>query len=198
MIAMSKHTASFYNRFSRFYPLVDIFLRPQKKALLEEINNLPDGKLLEIGVGNGAHLRQYKKHTVVGIDTSAVMLAAAKQHANSVQLLQMNGEALLFQDAQFDYVVLSHVIAVVDDPEKLLAEVFRVLKPNGCIFILNHFTPGNWLKYFDRAFGSISKIFHFKSVFHIDEIKSIRRFTLQKEVLFPPASYFKLLIYQKK
>ena len=196
---MSKAIETFYNKFSFFYPLVDVFLRPQKKVLWNEINSLPDGNLLEIGVGNGAHLQLYKKHKVVGIDTSSAMLAVAgKRNPDNAQLLQMNGEELLFEDAQFDYVVLCHVIAVVDNPEQLLVEVFRVLKPNGKIFILNHFTPDNWLKYVDHAFRLISKSFHFKSVFHLGEVKSISKFKLLKEILFQPASYFKLLIYQKQ
>lgn len=196
---MSTKAESFYNKFSLFYPAVDVFLKPQKKVLFDEINSLPEGQLLEIGVGNGSHLQLYKEHKIFGIDTSSATLAiAAKRNTNNAQLSRMNGEDLLFEDARFDYVVLCHVIAVVNDPEQLLAEVFRVLKPNGSLFILNHFTPGNWLKYVDYAFKPISKCFHFKSVFHIEEIKPIRKFKLFKEVFFPPASYFKLLIYKKR
>lgn len=96
---MSKQTTAFYNNFSLFYPLVDVILKPQKQRLFNEVNKLPQGKLLEIGVGNGAHLGQYKKHKVTGIDTSAAMLEAARK--NSVQdtvLIEMDGEALLFDD----------------------------------------------------------------------------------------------------
>jgi phosphatidylethanolamine/phosphatidyl-N-methylethanolamine N-methyltransferase len=196
---MSKRSTLFYNRFSFFYPVVDVFLRPQKHILCEEIESLPDGDLLEIGVGNGSHLQLYKKHRVVAIDTSPVMLEiAAKHNLQHAELLQMNGEAVLFDDGRFDYVVLSHVLAVVDDPEQLLQEVSRVLRPNGRIFILNHFTPDNWLKYIDQAVGRLAKIFYFKSVFRIEELKEIERFTLLKEMHFGPGSYFKLLIYRKK
>lgn len=196
---MSDPTHSFYNRFAVFYPLVDFFLRPQKVRLFHEINLLPDGNLLDIGVGNGAHLQRYAKHHITGIDSSSRMLQIARQrNRNHVLLIQMDGEALLFEDKQFDYVVLSHVIAVVDNPERLVGEVFRVLKPNGKLFILNHFTPDNWLKYVDRTFGVISKMVHFKSVFRIHEIPAIDRFELLKEVRFGHLSYFKLLVYQKK
>jgi phosphatidylethanolamine/phosphatidyl-N-methylethanolamine N-methyltransferase len=95
-------------------------------------------------VGNGNHLHLYQSHRVTAIDTSLKMLAAARTHQQGdMKILQMNGERLLFHDQTFDYVVLSHVIAVVDNPEKLLEEIHRVLKPNGKIFILNHFTPTN-------------------------------------------------------
>ena len=196
---MSKRSTLFYNRFSFFYPVVDVFLRPQKHILFEEIESLPDGDLLEIGVGNGTHLQLYKKHRVVAIDTSPVMLEiAAKHNLHHAELFQMNGEAVLFDDGRFDYVVLSHVIAVVDDPEQLLREVSRVLRPNGRIFILNHFTPDSWLKYIDQAVGRLAKTFCFRSVFRIEELKEIERFTLLKEMRFGPGAYFKLLIYQKK
>lgn len=195
---MSKRSSSFYNKFSWLYPLVDVFLKPQKRELINEINKQRDGNLLEIGVGNGAHLQMYKKHYITGIDTSVAMLNVASKHCTAkIRLLEMNGEALHFMDDKFDYVVLSHVITVVDNPEQLLNEVLRVLKPEGKLFILNHFTPENWLGYVDNAFHHVSKLLHFRSVFYTHQIPSIKNFTLLNEVSLGPASYFKLLIYQK-
>ncbi len=195
---MSKQTDIFYNKFSVFYPLVDIFLKPQKRKLFEEINNLPFGQLLEIGVGNGRHFPFYKTHKVIGIDTSSKMLEiAGKQKNKNIELELMNAEALLFKDQTFDYIVLSHVIAVVDNPEKLLEESYRVLKPNGKIFILNHFTPKNWLRHLDNFFQFFSKKLYFKSVFYIDSFDAIKKFTLLNEICFGKFSYFKLLIYSK-
>lgn len=194
---MSK-TDSFYDEFSFFYPLVDIFLKPQKRRLFAEVNQLPPGELLEIGVGNGTHLHHYKLHKITGIDTSPAMLKKAGQKLRgNIRLLQMNGEDLLFPDESFEYIVLSHLIAVVDNPERLLKEVYRVLKPNGKILILNHFTPNNWLAVIDRSFMPVSKIFHFKSVFYIDSVSAIKKFRPLKEICFGRLSYFKLLIYGK-
>jgi phosphatidylethanolamine/phosphatidyl-N-methylethanolamine N-methyltransferase len=78
---MSRQSDSFYNKFSFLYPLVDVFLKPQKKVLFNEINRLPEGSLLEIGVGNGAHFQLYKKHQIIGIDTSAAMLEIARKRS---------------------------------------------------------------------------------------------------------------------
>lgn len=196
---MGGNSALFYNKFSVFYPLINIFLKGQKKVLFNEINTLPEGALLEIGVGNGTNLQHYQKHKVIGIDTSIAMLNTARKHnCGNFELLQMDGKALLFDDERFDYIILSHVLAVVDDPEKLMEEVWRVLKPDAKVFILNHFTPDNWLKYIDHAFSVFSRWFYFKSVFQIHNITAIKKFTLLKEIRFGSASYFKLLIYQKK
>ena len=195
---MSQQTDNFYNRFSFLYPLVDIFLKPQKRRLFQEINQLPFGQLLEIGVGNGKHLPLYKTHKIIGIDTSLNMLSIAKkQQGREIELQQMNGEMLLFEDQAFHYVVLSHVITVVDNPEKLLEEIHRVLKSGGKVFILNHFTPDNWLKLIDKSFQLVSRKLHFKSVFYVNSLTAIQRFSLLKEISFGRLSYFKLLIYGK-
>jgi len=196
---MNKQTDSFYNRFSFFYPVVDVLLKPQKKVLFKEVNQLDEGKLLEIGVGNGAHFKYYEKHKITAIDTSEGMLAIARKNSSeNIEVLKMNGEALLFDNETFDYIVLSHVIAVVANPEQLLSEVARVLKPEGKVLILNHFTPNNWLGNIDRLFGLVSKSFHFKSVFYIKDLKNIDNFKLVKQVDFGFGGYFKLLFYQKK
>ena len=192
------HSEKFYDRFTILYPLVEVFLKPQKTKFFKTINGFPPGRLLEIGIGNGTNLPYYANHDIVGVDTSRSMLARAEQHRkDNMQLFHMNGETLSFQNEVFDYVILSHVITVVDDAEKLLNEVFRVLKPDGKVFILNHFTPDNWLKYLDKSVETISRRFHFKSVFPVTRINRQRKFRLLKEMDAGLFSYFKILIYEK-
>lgn len=194
---MSAQT-NFYNRFSFLYPIVDLFLKPQKKRFLKEINQLPNGQLLEIGVGNGSHFSLYQTHQITGIELSTSMFNEAKKKSNGkIALLQMNGENLDFKNETFDYVVLSHVLAVADEPEKLLLECLRVLKPNGKLLILNHFTPNNILGRLDRLFNLFSGIFHLKSLFYIENFKTIHLFELEREIKLQPLSYFKILIYKK-
>ena len=193
-----KQTENFYNKFSFLYPLADIFLGAHKRVLSREINKLPFGELLEIGVGNGKHLPMYKTHKITGIDTSLNMIKIARaQSFEHIELLQMDGEALLFSDQSFDYVVLCHVIAVVDNAETLLTEAYRVLKPNGQLFILNHFTPNTWLRFVDYAAQLVSRMLHFKSVFFINHLTNIKKFNLLKEISLGRFAYFKLLIYSR-
>ncbi len=198
MITMNTQSEKFYNRWTFLYPIVDLFLRPQKRIFFNTINSYPHGQLLEIGVGNGAHFKYYNRHKIIGIDTSTSMVTKAqKRTKDNIEVVQMNGENLSFQNETFDYVILSHVLAVVEDPENLLKEVYRVLKPDGKIFILNHFTPNNWLGYVDKIFGGVSRIFHFKSVFHISDLRQIEKFKILRSFNAGPFSYFKILIYEK-
>jgi len=198
MLNMNTRSEKFYNRFAFMYPVIDLFLRPQKRKFFSTINGYPNGQLLDIGVGNGAHFKYYSTHKITGIDTSRNMvMQAQKQAGGNIHVLQMNGENLSFRSGVFDYVILSHVLAVVEDPERLLEEVYRVLKPGGKIFILNHFTPNNWLRYVDEAFGNISRRFHFKSVFHVSDLHQIEKFKMLRSFNAGPFSYFKILIYEK-
>lgn len=195
---MADGSEKFYDRLTFLYPVVDIFLKPQKRRFFSYINAFPPGRLLEIGAGNGAHFKYYRNHGVTAIDSSRGMLLKAARHRHgNIQLLHMNGESLLFPGESFDYVVLSHVIAVVADPGKLLAEAHRVLKPKGKVFILNHFTPDNWLKYVDRAAQRLSRLLHFRSVFHRANLDIGGRFRLLSEYDGGFFSYFKIVVYEK-
>lgn len=192
-----KNSDAFYNSFAAFYPVADIFLMPRKKKLIREVNTMAPGKLLEVGLGNGSHLDLYQGHEITGIDSSEAMLARAKNRNSQVTLYKMDAHSLSFSDGSFDYVVLSHVIGVTRDPEKVLSEVLRILKPGGCLFILNHFTPPNWLRYLDHSVQPLSALLKIRSVFHLDSLGTLNKFQLKKRVFLDPWSYFNLLIYQK-
>ena len=55
-----------------------------------------------------------------------------------------NGECMPFRDGSLDYVVLSHVLAHVEDLEAFLSEIERILKPGGMAFILQSNRYGWW------------------------------------------------------
>ncbi|MDF2187592.1 class I SAM-dependent methyltransferase [Paraflavitalea sp. CAU 1676] len=195
---MQHSTRTFYNSLSFLYPAIDYFLRGNKMCLIEEVNRCVPGKLLEIGVGNGSHLSLYGSHQIVGIDISESMLRKAQRYKHErIELLLMDGENLLFPAACFDYVVISHVLAVTKDPDQLVNQIYQVLKPGGKLFILNHFTPANWLRYVDWAFQPLSALFHFRSSFHLTDVKALQRFSLEKQTELGKGSYFKLLICRK-
>ena len=193
---MPYSTATFYNYLSFFYPVIDYFLKAHRKALISAVNSTVPGKLLEIGVGNGSHLPLYTSHQIIGIDISKAMLNKAQRFkGKNTTLLLMNGENLFFPEACFDYVVISHVLSVTKNSDQLLEQVYKVLKPGGKLFILNHFTPGNWLRYVDWAFQPLSSLFHFKSTFYLHRIKGLQRFSLRKQTELGKGSYYKLLIF---
>ena len=63
----------------------------------------------------------------------------------------MNALDLKFPDNTFDYVMAFHVVTVVPDPVRMIAEAKRVCKPGGRIVIVNHFTSDR------RVLGSLTQ-----------------------------------------
>ncbi len=102
--------------------------------------------MLEVGIGTGLALDYYASHVrVTGIDLSAEMLREAELRAakrglkNLAGLQQMDARKIAFPDASFDHVAAMHIMSVVPEPERVLAEMARVVRPGGSVMIANHF-----------------------------------------------------------
>jgi phosphatidylethanolamine/phosphatidyl-N-methylethanolamine N-methyltransferase len=103
------------------------------------------GKILEVGVGTGLSFDDYDASTeITGIDLCAPMLERARAKMASGRypyvkdVLLMDAHAMTFADATFDCVVAQFVITLVADPERVLSECHRVVKPGGRIILVNH------------------------------------------------------------
>lgn len=103
------------------------------------------GRILEIGVGTGLSFDDYDTATeITGIDISGPMIARARERAASGRypfvkgLSVMDAEALDFADGAFDCVVAQFVITLVANPEQVLDECARVVRPGGQIILVNH------------------------------------------------------------
>jgi phosphatidylethanolamine/phosphatidyl-N-methylethanolamine N-methyltransferase len=103
------------------------------------------GKILEVGVGTGLSFDDCDFTTeITGIDLSAPMLAKARRKMASGRypyvkdLRLMDAHQMNFADAAFDCVVAQFVITLVANPEQVLSECHRVVKPGGRIILVNH------------------------------------------------------------
>ena len=104
----------------------------------------PQARILDCGVGNGSlsiALDSLITDPVDlhAIDTSAEMLVQAKsvmQHAGlDPRLQQADIMSLPYEDQSFDVVMAAHVLEHLPDPQTALAEMVRVLKPGGMVFL---------------------------------------------------------------
>jgi len=134
--------AKAYDRWAPVYDLVfgPVFRHGRRAAVTaaERIG----GRILEVGVGTGLSLAEYGAGSaVVGIDISAPMLERARRRVERLRLRQvkrlavMDAEDLRFGDASFDVVVAQYVVTAVPNPEKVLDEFVRVVRPGGEIVI---------------------------------------------------------------
>ncbi|UWR25737.1 class I SAM-dependent methyltransferase [Sulfitobacter sp. S223] len=101
-------------------------------------------RILDCGVGNGSlsiALASLMKGPADfhAVDTSAEMLVQTKplmQHSGlSPHLQQANVMSLPYDDQSFDVVMAAHVLEHLPDPQRALAEMVRVLKPGGMVFL---------------------------------------------------------------
>lgn len=101
-------------------------------------------KVLDVGCGTGELerllLANNPEQMIVSLDISAEMLAQAQQKLKSyphVSFEQGSASDLPFPDRVFDVVVSASSFHYFPEPEKALAEMHRVLKPNGQVVILD-------------------------------------------------------------
>ena len=93
--------------------------------------------VLDVGCGGGILSEEFAKIgcRVTGIDPSAPSLDTARTHAVreglAIEYRQASGESIPFGAGTFDVVVCCDVLEHVNDLEKTILEVARVLKPGG-------------------------------------------------------------------
>lgn len=193
----SSKNQKFYNYIAPVYSLIDLFLKGFKKALVREINALPQGELLCMGVGVGKELKQLKKHCISGIDHSEKMLEKAKKQNPEIELKCMNAAQTNYKNETFDYIVIAHVLSTSNQAVQLLAEAERVLKKGGKILILNHFSPNNFLGILDRLFQPIAAFFQFQSCFYLASLPLKPTLQIKHIHSLDRMNYFKLITLSK-
>ena len=97
------------------------------------------GRVLDLGSGTGRNLPLLPRGTkAVALDPSLDALKRARGRAPTVALVAGSAEALPFRDASFDTVLSGLVFCSVGEPARGLAEVKRVLRPDGRLRMLEH------------------------------------------------------------
>lgn len=108
--------------------------------ILKKYKNMPS-KLLDCGCGIGFqlfYLSNYYKHSI-GVDVDPYAVKTAKKQLEKlnkkVLIKQYHGKRLPFPDRTFDLVTSLEVWEHAVNPQLMLKEIARVLKPDGIIFI---------------------------------------------------------------
>ena len=147
--------------YARWAPVYDalcgpIFLNGRRAAA--QAAREVGGRILEIGVGTGLSFDDYDGTTeITGIDLSEPMIARARSRAATGRyphvkgLAVMDAHELRYPDATFDCVVAQFVITLVENPERVLSECARVVRPGGQIILVNHlYSERGWAAAVER------------------------------------------------
>lgn len=97
--------------------------------------------VLEIGCGGGAGLGYLAAHgaRVTGVDIDEAILDHPRRHytgRDGITVRQADAEALPFEDASFDTVLIFEAIYYFPDFPKVLAECKRILRPGGTLLLV--------------------------------------------------------------
>ena len=107
--------------------------------LRETLGPAPAGaRALDAGCGTGfqSALLDGLGWATHGVDVSAGLLAVARRRLPGVALARASLETLPYPDARFDAVVCcGSTLSFVDDPDRALAELGRVLRPGGRLLL---------------------------------------------------------------
>lgn len=114
-------------------------------------------RILDVATGTGLVLRSAAAiagpaGTAIGLDPSAGMLAECRKLTGAA-LIRGRGEALPFPDGFFDMVSMGYGLRHVTDLRVLFAEYRRVLKPGGCVLVLELTPPQSaWARRLNRIY----------------------------------------------
>lgn len=110
-----------------------------------------EGKLLDVGAGQMPWLDWINEDTeYVGLDVEA---AESFGMSHSDKITYYDGSAFPFEDNSFDRCICIEVLEHTIDPDLLLSEIYRVLKPGGSVMLTvpwsarRHHTPHDFQRF---------------------------------------------------
>lgn len=123
--------------------LVNLAMRNQQLApYRERAVRRAEGRVLEIGVGSGMNLPLYTDRAteILGLDPHPKLLAIASEQPQSIpsKLIEGSAESIPLDDACVDTVVSTWTLCSIRDVAAALAEIRRVLKPDGQLLFVEH------------------------------------------------------------
>lgn len=124
--------------------MMDRYFVSGRRRAIELAAMKPGERVLLVGVGTGTDLTLLPEGVhAIGVDLSPHMLAVAAKKipipGRDIELKICDAQALPFEAASFDCIMLDLILGVVPDPHLCLAEALRVLKPEGRIVIFDKF-----------------------------------------------------------
>lgn len=153
-VATGSSSIELWDRVARLYDLQRWLEKPALRAAIALAAPRSDDRVLDVGTGTGALLRELatsgaRPENVVGVDASTRMLERARsaELPSEWQLEQADARELRFGDESFSLVFTSYLLNVLSDEDgtAVLREVRRVLVSGGRLVVINPVAPSSLL-----------------------------------------------------
>jgi len=158
--------------------------------IIKILSGIDGGVVLDAATGRGEFITVLKQHLksfsqIIGVDSSERSVSYAEKvfPENDVEIYRMNLEELQFEDNYFDTVCISNSLHHLENMDKVLKELVRVLKPKGLMLITEMYRDGeqtpaqethilmhHWIAEVDRQTG----LYH-SSTYTRSELETIAR-----------------------
>ncbi len=196
---------SAYRRWAPVYDHTFGLVAGEGRKHAVEVLNQSNGRILEVGVGTGLSLPDYKSTLeIVGIDLSPEMLDKARERVaeegleNVQGLHEMDAGDLKFADNSFDTVVAMFVMTVVPEPDKVMRELARTCKPGGEVMLVNHFSTEEGVRgWVERRMAPFGDKLGWHPVFDTDRVMICPELQLFEKRALRPWGIFTMMRFRK-
>ncbi len=151
------HSAKFYDKIAERYakqPIADEAAYQKKLQVTQEYFK-PEMEVLEFGCGTGStaiiHAPYVKHIRAIDLSSKMIEIAQDKAEANNIKNVtfeQLTIEELTVPDETFDVVLGLSILHLLEDKEKAIAKVHKMLKPGG-ILVTSTACLGDTMKWFN-------------------------------------------------
>ena len=120
-------------------------MRRRRSTLLDGAR----GRVVEIGAGTGLNISHYPDGIAELVLTEPEpgmrqrLARRLQRHGRRARIVDAPAERLPLADASVDTVVSTLVLCTVNDPERALREIARVLRPDGQLLFIEHVRAGS-------------------------------------------------------
>jgi len=180
----------------------------------ERLRSISGGKVLDVATGNGGFIDTLMKalkdyDCFVGIDNSKKEVESARKRfeGQPVEIMEMNAEAMEFENGSFDTVCISFSLHHLGEIDKVLAEMKRVLKSGGYFIVQEPFCDGEQTEaqktdilqhHWDAEIDSLLGVTHNKTLTKQKIVDLVGRLKLKKVEVFESTHYVKCLFCEDK
>ncbi|MBE0570289.1 MAG: class I SAM-dependent methyltransferase [Ignavibacteriaceae bacterium] len=108
------------------------------------LNKITEEEIVEIGFGTGINLKFYPQNVkkIIGVDANNGMLQQAEKKISNgrfkIELINQSSESLPFPDNTINAVLSTYTLCSIKEINSALEEIYRVLKPGGKYYFLEH------------------------------------------------------------